>query len=298
MEKQLELKEAATRRKLLALKQQLQAGSSLPSQPPRRQVPGSFPLSADPHSTRAHERPSRPPATAPGAEKQVQGFDYKAVPRSESERLGVSVDGLRPHWRLPGEDPDEREGTSPRKKELLSSTTSPQMNAHHMQQNQGVLQKSGSKEQLMNSQVPKRSSKPAVVVQRPNASTTQRDANTTGTPPTKPPQEQSKAGLSEKRGRLTPHNSSEPTKHSPSSHTQVLVVQSTTAPTSTSSKSVPLGGPQQPSKARLTLPEEVKETEYMTALQRQRARVSRIRRCIVAATVIQRAWRAHRLNVH
>ena len=48
------------------------------------------------------------------------------------------------------------------------------------------------------------------------------------------------------------------------------------------------------SKARLTLPPEVKETKYMTSLQKQKSRVSKIRRCIVAATVIQRAWRAHR----
>ena len=45
------------------------------------------------------------------------------------------------------------------------------------------------------------------------------------------------------------------------------------------------------SRQKLTLPEEIKETEYMSALQKQKARVSRIRRCIVAATVIQRAWR-------
>ena len=47
-------------------------------------------------------------------------------------------------------------------------------------------------------------------------------------------------------------------------------------------------------KPRLTLPEEVKETEYMTAVQRQKVRVSRIRRCIIAATVIQRAWREYK----
>ena len=38
----------------------------------------------------------------------------------------------------------------------------------------------------------------------------------------------------------------------------------------------------------------VKETEYMSEVQKQRARVSRIRQCIAAATVIQRAWRQHR----
>lgn len=49
-----------------------------------------------------------------------------------------------------------------------------------------------------------------------------------------------------------------------------------------------------PTRAKLTLPEEVKETEYMSAVQKQRVRVSKIRRCIVAATVIQRAWRQRR----
>ena len=42
---------------------------------------------------------------------------------------------------------------------------------------------------------------------------------------------------------------------------------------------------------RLTLLPEIKETEYMTAVQKQKVRVNRIRRCMIAATVIQRAWR-------
>ena len=44
----------------------------------------------------------------------------------------------------------------------------------------------------------------------------------------------------------------------------------------------------------LRLPEEMKEKEYMSAVEKRRARVSRIRRCIAAATVIQRAWRMHK----
>ena len=63
-------------------------------------------------------------------------------------------------------------------------------------------------------------------------------------------------------------------------------VPSTSSMTSPSSRT-----PRPNSRQKLTLPEEIKETEYMSALQRQKARVSRIRRCIVAATVIQRAWR-------
>jgi hypothetical protein len=50
-------------------------------------------------------------------------------------------------------------------------------------------------------------------------------------------------------------------------------------------------------KEKLTIPEEVKETEYMSAVQKQKVRVSRIRRCIVAATVIQRAWRARACRI-
>ena len=53
----------------------------------------------------------------------------------------------------------------------------------------------------------------------------------------------------------------------------------------------PLASPGSAPRKKLTLPDQVKETEYMTAVQRQKARVARIRRCIVAATVIQRAWK-------
>jgi len=72
--------------------------------------------------------------------------------------------------------------------------------------------------------------------------------------------------------------------------TEILQSQGTTT-------SEPLNTSQQDNtgtRPRLTLPEEIKETEYMTAIQRQKARVSRIRRCIAAATVIQRAWREYK----
>ena len=68
----------------------------------------------------------------------------------------------------------------------------------------------------------------------------------------------------------------------------------TTETLQSSSTSEPLNHSQQDTRPRLTLPEEIKETEYMTALQKQKARVSRIRRCIAAATVIQRAWREYK----
>lgn len=46
-------------------------------------------------------------------------------------------------------------------------------------------------------------------------------------------------------------------------------------------------------KTKVSLPEEYKETAYMSALDRQKARVARVRRCIAAATIIQRWWRTH-----
>ena len=62
----------------------------------------------------------------------------------------------------------------------------------------------------------------------------------------------------------------------------------------------PTSTPQAPSKRwpreKLTLPKMVKETEYMTAVERQKVRVAKIRRCMVAATVIQRAWRHHKAS--
>ena len=48
---------------------------------------------------------------------------------------------------------------------------------------------------------------------------------------------------------------------------------------------------------KLTVSKEVKETGYMTEVQRQRVRVSRIRRCIASATIIQRAWRQYRTQL-
>jgi len=47
-------------------------------------------------------------------------------------------------------------------------------------------------------------------------------------------------------------------------------------------------------KNRLAVPDTVKETEYMSALNKQKARVSRIRRAIHAAEVIQKAWRKYK----
>ena len=47
---------------------------------------------------------------------------------------------------------------------------------------------------------------------------------------------------------------------------------------------------------RLVVPDTVKETEYMSAVTKQKSRVSKIRKAIQAAVVIQRAWRKYKQN--
>ena len=51
--------------------------------------------------------------------------------------------------------------------------------------------------------------------------------------------------------------------------------------------------PPVPSQNKLSVPEEKRELEYQSSLQKQKARVARIRKCISAATIIQRAWRLY-----
>lgn len=55
--------------------------------------------------------------------------------------------------------------------------------------------------------------------------------------------------------------------------------------------------PKPVTRQRLAVPDTVKETEYMSAVTKQKARVSKIRRAIQAAIVIQRAWRKYKQNV-
>jgi len=91
------------------------------------------------------------------------------------------------------------------------------------------------------------------------------------------------------QGHTPPSKSS----HSLAPSTSTRLTQAMPEPSSQTTPTKPAARlpPTQPMPEKLTLPEEIKETQYMTAVQRQKARVNRIRRYMVAATVIQRAWR-------
>ncbi len=304
MEKQLELKEVATRRKLLALKQQLQAGSSQSSSQP---MIARFSSSAGPPYTHNYHKLSKPPATAPGPGKHItQNPVPKTVPRSKSERFGVSVDGAKQWMALGIRSTDEVGSTTPKRKELNSTFATPpgKASSHHQEESVKTprsAQRGDSKRQsnasphttehdLKLSSSPEKFHATASksTTSTPTVLTTQQDTSRGASSSTR---ERPKPILSETKKHLTPSTPPE-IKTLTSHHTQLPLRpshSSATVPRKPVSPSV-----SRQAKVRLSLPDEVKETEYMTALQRQKARVSRIRRCIVAATIVQRAWRGHK----
>ena len=226
MEKQLELKEASTRRKILALKQQLQSGNKLPATAPAKQsVHTSTTKISD---TRA------------------------SIPVSKSDQTILSSD-IR-----------NKNGTTARLKNLPIQTP-PSLKIQTVQNTfstteqgiRGGTQHRGDSERTNKVSAPTEISKTS--------------------PPRAP-----------EINRLIISDADPPVKHKFKQETKQVVEQESKTPlvTSPSSRTA-----HSKSRQKLTLPEEIKETEYMSALQRQKARVSRIRRCIVAATVIQRAWR-------
>ena len=235
MEKQLELKEASTRRRILALKQQLQSGNKPPATAPAKQ---SMYTSATSHTN-----------------------DAKApIPMSKSDQT-VSSSSVhnRTEMTVRPRDSPIQTLTSPSHKVRNALPKSTQGNnetrAAHVQQ-------IGDSERTKLS-APTEISKAAPIPQDINHS-----------------------------NKLTPHTSKTDPPIKNEQETKLVDTKVVNQVPSSSAVTSPSPKTRRPkSRQKLTLPEEIKETEYMSALQRQKARVSRIRRCIVAATVIQRAWR-------
>ena len=235
MEKQLELKEASTRRRILALKQQLQSGNKPPATAPAKQ---SMYISATNHTNDAKKAP---------------------IPMSKNDQ---TVSSSNVHNRT---EMTVRLSDSPI--QMLTSPSHKVRNASTQGNNETravCVQQIGDSERIKLS-APTEISKASLIPQAihhinnlaPHTLSSKSDP---------------------------PFNNKKETKLI---DTKVVnQVPSTSSMTSPSSRT-----PRPNSRQKLTLPEEIKETEYMSALQRQKARVSRIRRCIVAATVIQRAWR-------
>ena len=241
MEKQLELKEASTRRKILALKQQLQSGN-------------------------------KPPITAPEKRSMSTSATMsEAIPKSKSDqtvlsnntRIDTTSTSLSnsPQQILPSRVVQSTF--------LTSEQETNRSRAVHTQHRPG-----GSDRTKVSVPGPVEIStlkaSPTPVTSRLTAAGTDNDNNiiTIMTDTHKGSKQETKL-----HERAINQELSSPAVTTPSTKTDML-----------SSRSC----------QKLTLPEEIKETEYMSALQRQKARVSRIRRCIVAATVIQRAWRDYK----
>ena len=231
MEKQLELKEASTRRKILALKLQLQSGN-------------------------------KPPTTAPEKRSMSTSATMsEAIPKSKSDqtmlsnntRIDITSTSLS---NSPQQTPPSRVVQS------TFSTSEQETNrsrAVHTQHRPG-----GSDRTKVSAPVEISTLKTSPT---PGTNRLIADSNIMMDPHIKNKQE------TKCHEKAANQESSPPAMSSPSTKTDI---------------------PSSRSHQKLTLPEEIKETEYISALQRQKARVSRIRRCIVAATVIQRAWRDYK----
>ena len=224
MEKQLELKEASTRRKILALRQQLQSGS-------------------------------KPPATAPEKRSMSTSTMSEAIPMSKSDQTVLSSNTQKFH-----------------KTEMATSLNNSPLQTPPTVQSTISTSGQGTRE--------------TYTLHRSNSKRTKESAHG--------PIEFSKVSPSPVINRLTPDSIIDPhniigNKQETKLHEKTVNQESSPSPVTTPSTKTDV--PRSRSRQKLTLPEEIKETEYMSALQRQKARVSRIRRCIVAATVIQRAWR-------
>ena len=240
MEKQLELKEASTRRKILALKQQLQN-------------PGN-----------------KPPLTAPEkCSTSTSATSNQAIPTSNSDQTMLSSNILKVKSKAVTTN--------------LSTSNSPlQTPPSHAVPMQNTLS------------TPERDIHQSRAVHIPH-----RPSDSERTKVSAPDDREISKVLStaitnrlprDCTGSIDPHIEY---KQETKLHEKAVCVNQESIPQSvaTPSTRTESGMPHSKSRQKLTLPEEIKETEYMTALQRQKARVSRIRRCIVAATVIQRAWR-------
>ena len=237
MEKQLELKEASTRRKILALKQQLQSGN-------------------------------KPPATAPEKRSMSTSATMsEAIPKSKSDqtvlsnntRIDITSTSLS---NSPQQTPPSCAVQS------MFSTSEQETNrsrAVHTQHRPGGSDRAKVSTPI---EISTLKASPTPVTSRLTAAGTDNDNNLIMTDTHKGSKQETKLHERAINQELSP-----PAVTTPSTKTDM---------------------PSSRSRQKLTLPEEIKETEYMSALQRQKARVSRIRRCIVAATVIQRAWRDHK----
>ena len=250
MEKQLLLKEAATRKKLLALKQQLQADSGLHA--------ASNKLIAKVQNEISSKNSPVDTAAAP---KTAQSEKLHITEQEGEIRLSMSMNGNFP-TRMIKSQPSQAAITTPTNTNTVNNTVS--------------HDKSSIKEEKKSKY--KRSSFGTLLLD------TTASSHNTPTSDHKPEHtDKTKQAVSppsvEKK---EVNNMTEPKSCANSSSNDTIA----TAAHNTKPMT----------RQRLAVPDTIKETEYMSAVTKQKARVSKIRRAIQAAIVIQKAWRKYKQN--
>ena len=254
MEKQLLLKEAATRKKLLALKQQLHADSGMHStnKLTATALNGASAKIADDTST-----------TAP---KTAQSEKLHVTEREDNVQLSMSMNGNFPTRLSVKSQPFQAPPPSP----TISNTAS--TNAKKIYSSVGH-DKSSVKEETKSKY--KQSSFGSLVL---DTTAPSHNVSTTNCKP-----EKLVASIDKAKRAISPSVNKN----------EMITTADVKNSTNTSSNNAT---PKSVTKQRLAVPDTVKETEYMSAVSKQKARVSRIRKTIQAAIIIQRAWRKYKKN--
>ena len=252
MEKQLLLKEAATRKKLLALKQQLHADSGMHSVnklTAKAQNEASAKITDD-------------ITTAP---KTAQSEKLHVTEHEGNVQLSMSMSGNFPTRLNVKSQPSQAPPPSPTIANAIPNT---KKISNHMGSD-----KSSVKEERKSKY--KQSSFGSLVL---DTTTLSHNTSTTDCKP-----EKFVASVDKAKRAISLSVDK----------TEVITTTDTKNSTDTSFNNTT---PKPITKRRLAVPDTVKETEYMSAVSKQKARVSRIRKTIQAATIIQRAWRKYKKN--
>ena len=253
MEKQMLLKEAATRKKLLALKQQLQADS-------RMHLNNKLVAKSSSKNSTADDREMVAPKTA-------QSEKFHTAEHEVTSRLSISMNGNWPARMSVNSQPSE---TPP-----ASSITTATTMSNTRKVNHSVNQDNSSLQEEKKQKYKQSSFGPLLL------DTTSLSGKASVT--------DHKPGVADKAKEVTsPRVSKE----------EVITVNQTKTSTNESNLSTAKSTHNSSTTARqrLAVPDTVKETEYMSAVTKQKARVSKIRKAIQAAVVIQRAWRQYKQN--
>ena len=260
MEKQLLLKEAATRKKLLALKQQLQADSGMHS--------SNKLIAKVQNESEASSRNAVDTAAAPKT-AQSEKLHITEHEGSVHDQLSMSINGNFPTRLSIKSQPSQAPPPS-----AITTTT-----ANTKKVNSNISHDKSSVKEEKKSKY-KQSSFGSLLLD-----TTTLSNSTSAT--------DHKSELAS--GNKTKQAVSPPSVDKKEVVTTTETKSSSNANTSSNDTIVTTAhNPKPMTRQRLAVPDTIKETEYMSAVTKQKARVSKIRRAIQAAIVIQRAWRKYK----